>query len=205
MIVSRFKEDFAKGLRPLTRLLAKSGVHPDLLTALGLIGNILAAVLFAWGRFRWAGGMMLIGGLCDVLDGEVARAGQRGSKFGALLDSTLDRYSEIFVAFGITVYFIRSGWVLTSAVTFFVLAGSLMVSYVRARAEGLGEECTVGVMQRGERVIAIAGGALIGVKALVVVWIIALLANFTVGERLWHVWKKTRYPEITEGKSPEPI
>jgi CDP-diacylglycerol--glycerol-3-phosphate 3-phosphatidyltransferase len=204
MIISRFKEDFARGLQPLTRLLAKSGVHPDLLTALGLMGNVLAAVLFVSGRFRWAGGMMLIGGLCDVLDGEVARAGQRGSKFGALLDSTLDRYSEIFVAFGITVYFIRSGWVLTSAGLFFGWAGSLMVSYVRARAEGLGEECKVGMMQRGERVIAIAGGALIGVKALaVVVWIIALLANFTVAERLWHVWKKTRYLEITEGKCIE--
>jgi len=204
MIISRFKEDFAWGLRPLTWLLAKSGVHPDLLTALGLIGNVLAAVLFAWGRFRWAGGMMLIGGLCDVLDGEVARASERGSKFGALLDSTLDRYSEIFVAFGITVYFIRSGWVLTSAGLFFGWAGSLMVSYVRARAEGLGEECKVGLMQRPERVVAIAGGALIGVKALaVVVWIIALLTNFTVAERLWYVWKKTRDLELTEGKYPE--
>lgn len=201
MIISWVKEDFARGLRPLTKLFVKTGVHPDLLTALGLIGNILAAVLFALGRFRWAGGMMLIGGLCDVLDGEVARVGRRGSKFGALLDSTFDRYSEIFVAFGITVYFVRSGWVLTSAVIFFALAGSLMVSYVRARAEGLGEECKVGVMQRGERVIAIAGGALIGVKALVaVIWIIALLANFTVAERLWHVWKKTRHLELTEGK-----
>ena len=200
MIISQFKEDFAKQLRPLTRLLVKSGVHPDLLTVLGLMGNILAAVLFAWGRLRWAGGMMLLGGLCDALDGEVARAGQRGSKFGALLDSILDRYSEIFVAFGITVYFIRSGWVLTSAGLFFGWAGSLMVSYVRARAEGLGEECKVGMMQRGERVIAIAGGALIHVKALIVViWIMALLANFTVAERLWHVRKKTRYLEITEG------
>jgi len=178
----------------------KSGVHPDLLTALGLIGNILAAVLFAVGRFRGAGGMMLLGGLCDVLDGEVARAGQRGSRFGALLDSTLDRYSEIFVAFGITVYFVRSGWVLTCAVIFFLLAGSLMVSYVRARAEGLGEECKVGVMQRGERVVAIAVGALIGVRALVIViWIIALLANFTVAERLWHVWRKTKRLDLGRG------
>lgn len=201
MIISRFKEEFTKRLRPLTWLFVKSGVHPDLLTALGLMGNILAAVLFALGRFRWAGGMMLIGGLCDVLDGEVARASQKGTKFGALLDSTLDRYSEIFVAFGIAVYFVRCGWVWTSAVIFFALAGSLMVSYVRARAEGLGEECTVGMMQRGARVIAVAGGALIGVEALaVVVWIIALLANLTVVERLWHVWKKTRHPELTEGK-----
>lgn len=201
MIISWFKEDFAKVLRPLTRLFVKTKVHPDLLTALGLIGNVWAAVWFALGRFRWAGAMMLIAGLCDMLDGEVARVGHRGSKFGALLDSTLDRYSEIFVAFGITVYFVRSGWVWTSAVIFFGLAGSLMVSYVRARAEGLGEECKVGVMQRGERVVATAGGALIGVKALaVVVWIIALLANFTVVERLWHVWKKTRHLELTEGK-----
>lgn len=201
MIISRFKEDFARGLRPLTRLLVKSGVHPDLLTVLGLMGNVLAAVLFALGRFRWAGAMVLIGGLCDVLDGEVARASQRGNKFGALLDSTLDRYSEIFVAFGITVYFVRSGWIFTSVGIFFAWVSSLMVSYVRARAEGLGEECKVVVMQRAEGVVGIAGGALIGVKALVVVvWISALLANFIVAERLWYVWKKTRYLEITEAE-----
>jgi CDP-diacylglycerol--glycerol-3-phosphate 3-phosphatidyltransferase len=122
--------------------------------------------------------------------------GHKSSTFGALLDSTLDRYSEIFVAFGITVFFVRNGWVMTSAILFFALAGSLMVSYVRARAEGLGETCKVGLMQRPERVLAIAAGGIIGVKTLaVVMWIIAFLTHFTVAERLWHVWKKTRHLE----------
>jgi CDP-diacylglycerol--glycerol-3-phosphate 3-phosphatidyltransferase len=85
---------------------------------------------------------------------------------------------------------------MTSAILFFALAGSLMVSYVRARAEGLGETCKVGLMQRPERVLAIAAGGIIGVKTLaVVMWIIAFLTHFTVAERLWHVWKKTRHLE----------
>ncbi|MCK5119239.1 MAG: CDP-alcohol phosphatidyltransferase family protein, partial [Candidatus Latescibacteria bacterium] len=177
----------------------KNGWHPDLLTILGLLGNMVAAMLFAVGSFFSAGLCVLLAGLLDVLDGEVARMGHKSSTFGALLDSTLDRYSEIFVAFGITVFFVRSGWVMTSVILFFALAGSLMVSYVRARAEGLGETCKVGFMQRPERVLAIAAGGIIGVKTLaVVMWIIAFLTHFTVAERLWHVWKKTRGLELEQ-------
>ncbi|MCK5526919.1 MAG: CDP-alcohol phosphatidyltransferase family protein [Candidatus Latescibacteria bacterium] len=198
-MIERYKEDFVGIVKPLTRLFVKNGWHPDLLTILGLLGNMVAAMLFAVGSFFSAGLCVLLAGLLDVLDGEVARMGHKSSTFGALLDSTLDRYSEIFVAFGITVFFVRSGWVMTSVILFFALAGSLMVSYVRARAEGLGETCKVGFMQRPERVLAIAAGGIIGVEALaVVMWIIAFLTHFTVAERLWHVWKKTRGLELEQ-------
>jgi len=201
MLGALFKSGFAKALRPITWGLVRIRVHPDLITAIGVVGSIVAAVMFAQGRLALAGAIVLLAGLCDVLDGEVARMGRRGSKFGALLDSTMDRYSEIFVAFGILWYFISHGWLWTSMALFFTLAGSLMVSYVRARAEGLGEECTVGLMQRPERVITIAAGAFIGPKGLAAaVWLIAVLANFTVGERLWHVWKRTRRLELNEGQ-----
>jgi len=200
-MIERYKEDFVGIFKPLTRLFVKNGWHPDLLTVLGLAGNIVAAALFAVGSFRFAGLCVLLAGLFDVLDGEVARVGHKSSTFGALLDSTLDRYSEIFVAFGITVFFVRNGWVMTSAILFFALAGSLMVSYVRARAEGLGETCKVGLMQRPERVLAIAAGGIIGVEALaIVMWIIAFLTHFTVAERLWHVWKKTKRIELKQGE-----
>ena len=199
-MLERYKEDFVGLFKPLTHLFVKTGWHPDLLTTLGLLGNMVAALLFAMGYFPFAGLCVLLAGLFDLLDGEVARTGHKGSKFGALLDSTLGRYSEIFLAFGITVYFVRNGWVITSAILFFALAGSLMVSYVRARAEGLGEECEVGLMQRTERILAIAAGGIIGATALaVVMWIIAILTNFTVAERLWHVWKKTRRLELEQG------
>ena len=200
-MLERYKEGFVGLFKPLTHLFVKTGWHPDSLTTLGLAGNIVAAMLFAVGCFPFAGLCVLLAGLFDLLDGEVARMGHQSSKFGALLDSTLDRYSEIFLAFGITVYFVRNGWVMTSAILFFALAGSLMVSYVRARAEGLGEKCEVGLMQRTERILAIAAGGIIGVKALaVVMWIIAFLTNFTVVERLWHVWKRTRRLELGQGE-----
>ena len=120
----------------------------------------------------------------------MARRGRNRTKFGALLDSTADRYAEIFVYFGIAVDFVRAEWWATSTALFFAMAGSLMVSYIRARAEGLGEKCSVGFMQRPERVIAIGVGALLGREALAVVMCgIALLANFTALERLWHLRK----------------
>ena len=113
----------------------------------------------------------------------------------------MDRYSETFLAFGITVFFVRNGWVMTSAALFFALAGSLMVSYVRARAEGLGESCKVDLMQRPERILAIAAGGIVGgIHLVVVMWVIAFLTNFTVAERLWHVWKKTGRIELKQGE-----
>ncbi|MFH1006872.1 MAG: CDP-alcohol phosphatidyltransferase family protein [Candidatus Latescibacterota bacterium] len=192
-MLERYKQDFSAIFKPLTQLFVKSEWHPDLLTTVGFAGNVVAALLFALGHFRLAGICMLLAGLFDLLDGEVARAGHKATTFGALLDSTLDRYSEIFVAFGITVFFVRNGWVMTSAILFFALSGSLMVSYVRARAEGLGQTCKVGFMQRPERVLAIAIGGMIGIRTLaVVMWVIAFLTHVTVLERLRHVWKKTR-------------
>ncbi|HID96203.1 MAG TPA: CDP-alcohol phosphatidyltransferase family protein [Candidatus Latescibacteria bacterium] len=188
---SKLKDGFARFIAPLTRLLVKSGLHPDILTVIGLALNIGVAISFSLGWFPWAGIMCLVAGLFDFLDGQVARASHRGTKFGALLDSTLDRYSEAFIFLGIAIYLLRTSWVVTKIVLLFALAGSLMVSYVRARAEGLGVECQVGLMQRTERTIMIALGAIFGRAGLIVViWGIAILANYTVVERMWHLWKK---------------
>jgi len=177
-----------KVLRPLAQAFIRLGFTPDMLTLLGLLLNVVATAAFAVAQLRWGAAIMLVAGLCDILDGQVAREGRKETKFGALLDSTTDRYSEIFLYFGIGAYFIRQNEWVASGVLFFALSGSLMVSYVRARAEGLGEECKVGFMQRPERIVALAVGGLFGHQGLIVVLVIlAVTTNFTVLERLAYI------------------
>ena len=191
-VIEKVKDDVAELLEPSTQYLVKKRLRPDFLTMFGFALNLGAAVLFGLGFLRWGGLAVLMAGVFDFFDGQVARAGRTATPFGALLDSTVDRYSEIFVWFGLVVTFIRSGSLLTSSAIFFALAGSLMVSYVRARAEGLGGECKVGFMQRPERVIAIGVGALIGeVGITVAVWAIAILANVTAFHRVLHFRKRS--------------
>ena len=196
-MISSIRDGIKRGmlvmLRPTANLLVKMRIRPDAITLAGLVLNVGAAYEFSMGRFPTAGILVLLAGLCDMLDGLVARTAGSGTRFGAFLDSTVDRYSEIFLWFGVAVYCIRQGLWVTSAALYFALAGSLMVSYVRARAEGLGEECKVGFMQRPERILCIGIGALIGrMGVTVVIWLVALLANYTVAERFWHMWKKSK-------------
>ena len=146
---------------------------------------------------------MLVAGVCDILDGQVAREGRTETKFGALLDSTTDRYYEIILYFGIGAYLVRQGDWFVSGILFFALSGSLMVSYVRARAEGLGEDCKVGFMQRPERLVGLALGGLYGHEGLVIILVVlAVTTNYTVVERLAHIRKKhkseTSPPTIQE-------
>jgi CDP-diacylglycerol--glycerol-3-phosphate 3-phosphatidyltransferase len=186
-LIEKIKDDVAEILEPSTQYLVEKRFAPDGLTLIGFVINMGAAVLFAMTYYRWAGITVLLAGIFDFFDGQVARKGKTETPFGALLDSTVDRYSEIVVWFGIAVSFIRADDLWTSSAVFFALAGSLMVSYVRARIEGLGGECRVGFMQRPERVIAVGVGALIGSVGLsIAVWVIAILANFTAMKRMFH-------------------
>ena len=180
-------------LRPLAHLFIRLDFRPDWLTLFGLFMNVGATVVFAKGELRWGAVVMMIAGLCDILDGQVAREGQKETKFGALLDSTTDRYSEIFIYFGIGAYLIgRDEWIATG-ILFFAITGSLMVSYVRARAEGLGEDCKVGFMQRPERLLALALGCLISHNGLVfVLALLAVTTNYTVVERLTYIRNKLK-------------
>lgn len=180
-------------LRPIARCFIKLGFRPDWLTVLGLLTNLVATAAFAKGSLKLGAAIMLLAGVCDILDGQVAREGRSETKFGALLDSTTDRYSEIFLYFGIGAYLVGKGEWLSSAVLFFALSGSLMVSYVRARAEGLGEDCKVGFMQRPERLVALALGGLYGHEGLLLVLVVlAVTTNFTVVERLAHIRNKLK-------------
>jgi phosphatidylglycerophosphate synthase len=135
------------------------------------------------------GFFILLGGLCDIIDGKIARKTGLTSKFGALFDSSLDRYSEVFMFLGTAIYFVQIDHPITSIMVVLALGGSTMVSYVRSRAEGLGFECRVGIMQRQERIVYVGFSSLIHPYLLeVIIWMIAILANFTAIQRMYHVW-----------------
>src|SRR5579862_9694040 len=154
-----------KVINPFVRLLIKLGLTPNAVTTIGFILNVGVAVIFIIGGEKgnrgdltyigWAGALILFAGLFDMLDGQVARLGNMKSTFGALYDSVLDRYSELIMFLGICYYLVAHHYFLSSIFAFIALIGSMMVSYVRARAEGLGIECKGGLMQRPERVVTI--------------------------------------------------
>lgn len=150
-------------INPLVKGLIKIGFTPNLVTITGLILNVGVAIIFIKGAEEgnrgdlsyvgWAGALILFAGLFDMLDGQVARLGNMSSKFGALFDSVLDRYSELIMFLGICYYLISKHYFISSLSAFIAMIGSMMVSYTRARSEGLGIENKGGVMQRPERVV----------------------------------------------------
>jgi CDP-diacylglycerol---glycerol-3-phosphate 3-phosphatidyltransferase len=187
------KDGYARAVSPFIRLLTRWDMHPNTFTVFGLIVSAAAAVFMAVGSFRIAASLVLLAGFFDTVDGKLARQSGKVTKFGALLDSTLDRYSEVLLFFGMAYFFIEHDRYLTSVAVAVALGGSLMVSYVRARAESLGFDCRVGILQRPERLILIAAGGMIHPAALVVsIWIIAVLANVTAFIRLLHVRNEDR-------------
>ena len=155
---------------PFVRLLIKLGFTPNTVSVIGFILNIGVAAIFILGAEKtnrgdlsyvgWAGALILFAGLFDMLDGQVARLGKMGSSFGALLDFVLDRYSELFMFLGICYYLISHHYFISSLFAFVGLIGSMMVSYTRARAEGLGIDCKGGLMQRPERIVLVGTSAL---------------------------------------------
>lgn len=154
-----------KVINPFVKGLIKIGLTPNMVTSIGLVLNIGVAVIFVLGAEKsnrgdmsyigWGGALVLFAGLFDMLDGQVARLGNMSSRFGALYDSVLDRYSEMIMFLGICYYLVAHHYFLSSLFAFIALIGSMMVSYTRARAEGLGVECKGGLMQRPERVVTI--------------------------------------------------
>ena len=160
-----------KIINPVVHRLVKWGVTPNFVTGTGLFFNVVATVILIYGATNgergdfsyvgWAGFVILFAGLFDMLDGQVARIGKMSSRYGAMFDSVLDRYSELIVFFGICYYLVLQEYFFSSLFGFIALIGSMMVSYVRARAEGLGIECKGGFMQRPERVIIISAGAIL--------------------------------------------
>ena len=179
---------------PIVFLLAKAHVTPNALTLLGVLGSAGAAVLLARGQFLAGGIVVLAAGALDVLDGALARATGQVTRFGAVFDSVMDRVSEAAVLFGLLYYYAGRDAREESLLIFAALAGSMLVSYIRARGEILGIPIREGLFTRAERVIVIGVGAIIG-QVRIALWILAVLANLTALQRLYLVWRKTRQGE----------
>lgn len=200
---------------PFIRLLLAMKITPNIVTALGFVGNLIAMGLFLKAAqllgtsttadagsmapfmlIAYGGIVILAAGLFDMMDGRLARVGNLSSVFGALWDSTLDRYSELVTLFGICLVFVKADWFWMSVATFAAMVGSVMVSYVRARAEGLDIECKVGLMQRPERVVVTALAAIVAGYTANLWWLaggmllIAVLANLTAFWRIAHCYKE---------------
>lgn len=166
---------------PVIGILGKSGIKPDALTFTGLAINIGAAYVIATGHFPLGGILILVAGLFDLLDGALARFAKKTTKFGAILDSTVDRISEAAIFCGLLVWYMPGR--LEILLIFAVLIGSFLVSYIRARAEGLGLECKVGLFTRAERVIVLAVGLLVN-QVVIALWILVVFVYITVVQRL---------------------
>lgn len=201
-------------INPFVYLLIRLKVTPNMVTTIGFLGNLAAAAVIVWAGYRASfqgvspfgllslAGALIIGfSLFDMLDGQVARLGNMTSTFGAMYDSVLDRYCELFTLGALSYYLIVAGYPIGALITFVALVGSIMVSYVRARAEGLGIECKIGFLQRPERVVITSAATLAaGITGsnvspfdfdanLIIIYamaFIAIFANITAAARISH-------------------
>ena len=180
-----------KFLVPMATALGRLGFTPNRLTLIGLVLILITAVVLGLGYTTWGGVLFLLSGIFDALDGTLARLTNCKTRFGAFLDSTCDRYADAAILIGVMIPYLRAGQQAQVILAFVALIGSLLISYTRARAEGLGLECKIGLLTRFERFLIIAIGLIFnGVTPML--WVLAVLANFTALQRIVHVWRMTR-------------
>jgi CDP-diacylglycerol--glycerol-3-phosphate 3-phosphatidyltransferase len=176
-----------KGLfEPVGAFLNRLGVKPNHITFLGLLGHILGAYLLATGHITWGGIVILIIAPLDVLDGTMARLRGEPTKFGAFVDSVTDRYDEAFIFGGLLYYFLNQHNWLASLLVYISISGSLLISYIRSRAESLGFSAKIGILSRFERYVVLVP-SLIFNYPVIALWILAILTNFTAIQRIFHV------------------
>jgi len=192
-------------LDPVARFLLDLGLRPNTITLLGLAGNALGAFFLARGDFLTGGLLVLIMGPIDALDGAMARLRGESSDFGAFVDSVTDRYSELFIYGGLLLHFVRTGQALVTALTFAAAAGSVLVSYVKARAESLGYEARGGLLTRFERYLVLAPALLVtgfgwAPAVPIGVGVVAVLANLTALQRIHIVRRQARRAATPSGE-----
>lgn len=214
-MIKRLRDLGERGLRtavePVVSALTRWRVHPNTLSSLGFLITCSSGFFFHQHEVRTAGALILLGGVFDLFDGTVARRTGLASPFGAFYDSTLDRLSEIVVYLGLLSlyndYRLELGDVGMIYTVLLAMAGSLMISYTRARAEALGIECSIGLMQRAERVLLIGLAAVVfgdqngGVVLKGVLIALAVLTNLTVLQRIWWVYRNTRPKGVAVGRA----
>jgi len=198
-------------LYKIVRGLALTRISPNVLTFIGLIINVWAAVLFGMAtgdnqpRLFFYAGLVIIGaGIFDMVDGRVARATGQVTTFGAFFDSVIDRYSDVALFFGLLVYYARANRFFYLVLVAFVMTGSLMVSYTRARAEALIGQCKVGFMERPERIVLVIIGALFNHMGPVL-WVLAVLSTSTVIHRIRYTYQQTTLLEAAKQGEKEQL
>jgi CDP-diacylglycerol--glycerol-3-phosphate 3-phosphatidyltransferase len=196
VFTTRFEAWVRRHAEALIAALGRTPLTPNQVTFVGLALTFFASGLAAFGQLRWAGIVLIFAGTCDIIDGALARTTNAAYPYGAFLDSTLDRYSEGAVYLGLAAYFVTAGgplqrWLVLA--TLAALAGSFLVSYVRARAQSLGFTCKTGLFQRPERVVVTVIGLIIGGPVLYgVVFLLAIVTNITALQRIREVWLQGR-------------
>ena len=183
MISRKYKSAFGEFVQPLNLALHRLRISADHLTFAGIVFGALAAVAFAEGRLPLGGLFLILAGIADMLDGSLARASGSATRFGSFIDSVADRATDVLILGGLAWHF-RATTEL--AVALAAIGGSFLVSYAKARAEGLGIACDVGLMERPERMILLIAGALSGLMRTAV-WALAVLSLVTAAQRVWHV------------------
>jgi CDP-diacylglycerol---glycerol-3-phosphate 3-phosphatidyltransferase len=196
MFTTRFEAWVRRRAEKLMSAIGRVPVTPNQVTVVGFGLTLLAAILVAFAQLRWAGVVLIFAGTCDILDGALARSTKTSYPYGAFLDSTLDRYSEGAIYIGLAAYFVSAGgslerWLVLA--TLAALAGSFLVSYVRARAQSLGFHCETGLFARPERVVVTVVGLIFGgVVLYAVIFLLAALTNLTALQRIREVWLQGR-------------
>ncbi len=193
MFTQRFQDWVRRAARRLVTAIHLRGITPNVLTLTGLAVTVAAAVLIGLGWLIPGGLVLLFAGLFDILDGAVARVTNRVGRYGAFLDSTTDRYAEVVTYAALLYHFIsRSGGELPAMLVIVALGGSLLVSYVRARAQSLGFTCDGGLLARPERVVIIVAGLVVPPLLIPALWVLAVLTNLTALQRIRLVWREAR-------------
>jgi CDP-diacylglycerol--glycerol-3-phosphate 3-phosphatidyltransferase len=196
MFTTRFEAWVRRRAEALMSAIGRVPVTPNQVTVVGFGLTLVASILAAFGQLRWAGVVLIFAGTCDILDGALARSTRTSYAYGAFLDSTLDRYSEGAIYIGLAAYFVSAGgplerWLVLA--TLAALAGSFLVSYVRARAQSLGFTCETGIFARPERVVVTVVGLIFGgVVLYAVIFLLAGLTNLTALQRIREVWLQGR-------------
>lgn len=181
-------------LMPVARAMGRLGIHPNTITILGMLLQIGIGVVFGLGHVMLGGWLLLICAPVDALDGALARALGKQSRFGAFLDSTLDRISDAALILGLTMNYVRQGATVPVMLLLISLVATQMVSYIRARAEASGFPCKVGLLTRLERIVLIGALSAVGLP-LVMAWVLAVLSVFTMLQRLLYVYLVSRQEE----------
>jgi CDP-diacylglycerol--glycerol-3-phosphate 3-phosphatidyltransferase len=191
-----FRKNIASYLTGLTvRLFARTPITPNIITCFGFVITLGAAALIITGHLFAAGFVVLIAGFFDMIDGALARSTNRVTQFGAVLDSTLDRLSEAAILLSLLFIYAMEQYTLGISVVSLALIASLLVSYIRSRAEALGIECEVGIFTRAERIVLLSLGLLlsqINYALIVIISVIAFFSIVTINQRLIHVWRQTK-------------